>query len=81
MSDIRIKTRVTIREALDHRTYHAELKNGKIILAYAQSLDGIPPLSVGDEYHVLMSLCDFDDGRLVPADLSGLRLDHPVIES
>lgn len=81
MSDVRIKTRVIIRQVLDERTYRAELKNGKIILAFAQSLDGIPPLQVGDEYHVLMSLCDFEDGRLVPADHSGIRVEHPVVES
>lgn len=81
MSDVRIKTRVIIRQVLDERTYRAELKNGKIILAFAQSLDGIPPLHVGDEYHVLMSLCDFEDGRLVPADHSQIRVEHPVVES
>ena len=81
MSDVRIKTKVIIREVLNERTYRASLKNGKTILAYAQSLDRIPKLDVGDEYCVLLSLCDFEDGRLVPADLQGVRVDHPIIES
>ena len=81
MSDVRIKTKVVIQEVLSERTYRASLKNGKEILAYAQSLDRIPTLKAGDEYHVLMSLCDFDDGRLVPEDLLAVRVEHPVIES
>ena len=80
MSDVRIKTRVVIQEVLSERTYRAVLRNGKTILAYAQTLDNIPPLNVGDEYTVLMSLCDFDDGRLVPADLRTIRVEHPVVE-
>jgi hypothetical protein len=81
MSDVRIRTKVIISEVLSDRTYRASLKNGKSILAYAQSLDCIPPLKVGDEYHVLMSLCDFDDGRLVPEDLRTIRVEHPVVDS
>lgn len=79
MSDLRLLAPVVIREVLTYRTYRAELPNGKGILAFAQDLDGIPPLNPGDDYHVLLSLCDFDEGRLVPGDLQGLQLSHPVV--
>ncbi len=81
MSDVRIQASVIIREVLDGRTYKASLPNGKIILAYAQPLDRIPVMVVGDVGSVLLSLCDFDEGRLVPEDLKGVRVDNPVIRS
>lgn len=79
MSDIRLLAPVTIREVLTHRTYRATLPNGKEIIAYAQGLDGIPPLNSGDHYHVLLSLCDFDEGRLIPEDMKNVQVSHPVI--
>lgn len=79
MSDIRIQAPVVIREVLSERTYMAELPNGKQVLAFAQPLDGIPPLNPGDHFTVLLSPCNFDQGRLVPADISGMKLDHPVV--
>jgi hypothetical protein len=81
MSDLRIKTKVIITEVLNERSYHAKLRNGKSIFAYTQSLDGIPDLKVGDEYSVIMSLCNFDEGRLVPHDLKGAQVLHPIVES
>lgn len=79
MSDIRIQAPVVIREVLSERTYTAELPNGKQILAFVQPLDGVPQLNPGDHYTVLLSLCNFDQGRLVPEDLKGVQLDHPVV--
>lgn len=79
MSDIRLIAPVKIQEVLTHRTYRATLPNGKEIIAYAQGLDGIPPLNSGDDYHVLLSLCDFDEGRLIPGDLRGVQVHHPVV--
>ncbi|HSJ01742.1 MAG: hypothetical protein ACAI34_06560 [Verrucomicrobium sp.] len=81
MSDVRLLAPVTIREVLTHRTYRATLPNGKEILAYAQGLDGIPPLQTGDAYHVLLSLCDFDEGRLIPENLQGVQVSHPVVRA
>lgn len=78
MSDLRIQAPVVIREVLSERTYMAELPNGKKLLAFAQPLDGTPILEAGDAYTVLLSPCNFDEGRLVPEDLSGLVIDHPV---
>ena len=81
MSDVRIKTKVIIEEVISHNTYHATLPNGKRILAYTKPLDHIPLLEKGQEYGLLMSLCNFDEGRLVPQDLAGIRLENPVVES
>lgn len=81
MSDIRIQASVIIREVLDGRTYKAELPNGKRILAYAQPLDRMPLMKAGDIGAVLLSLCDFNEGRLVPDDLKGIRVENPVIRS
>lgn len=63
-SDVRIEGRVVIREILGERTARATLPNGKVIMAYALKLDPVPNLRVGDEWTVLMSLCDFNRGRL-----------------
>ncbi len=79
MSDVRIHAPVTIREVVSPRTYRAELPNGKMIFAYILTGDEIPPLTPGTPYSVLLSLCDFDSGRLVPPDLHGMRIRHPVI--
>ncbi|CAN5903101.1 hypothetical protein BH11VER1_BH11VER1_40460 [soil metagenome] len=81
MSDIRIQASIVIREVLDSRTYEAELPNGKRILAYAQPLDRIPVMKIGDIGSVLLSLCDFNEGRLVPDDLKGIRVENPVVRS
>lgn len=80
MSDVRIKTAVIIREAVNKNVYHATLPNGKTILAFARLSDNIPALKAGDRYHVLLSLCDFNEGRLVPADLKGIRVIHQIVE-
>lgn len=80
MSDVRIKAAVAICEVINKSVYRATLPNGKIILAFARPHDKIPTLNVGDRYHVLLSLCDFSEGRLVPADLKGVRLIHPVVD-
>lgn len=81
MSDIRIQASVIIREVLDGRTYRAALPNGKLILAYAQPLDRMPAMKTGEIGSVLLSLCDFNEGRLVPADLKDIRVGNPVIRS
>ena len=80
MSDLRIRTTVEIREVLSERTYRAVLRNGKLILAYCEPLDRLPPLTVGDRCRVLMSLCDFSEGRVVPDDLSRVRVENEVVE-
>lgn len=80
MSDLRIRTTVEIRQVLNERTYRAALRNGKIILAYMENLDQIPPLAVGEKCSVLLSLCDFNEGRIVPADMSRVRVEHPIVE-
>lgn len=80
MSDVRVRTTVVIHEVLSERTYRAQLRNGKLILAYAQTLDRIPLLAVGDRCSVLLSLCDFSEGRIVPSDLGRVRVEHPIIE-
>jgi hypothetical protein len=79
MSDVRIHARVVIQKVLGELTYEATLPNGKTILAYAKSFDAIPKLRPGDPYTVLMSLCDFGEGRLVPEDLKDIRAKHPVV--
>lgn len=80
MSDVRIKAPVVICEVINERLYRASLPNGKIILAFTRVLDRIPPLNVGDSIFVLLSLSDFNEGRLVPEDLSGLRVMHEVVD-
>ncbi|MCE9520731.1 MAG: hypothetical protein K8R87_14430 [Verrucomicrobia bacterium] len=66
-SDVRIEGRVVIREILKERITRATLPNGKEIIAYVRKSDPVPELRVGDEWTVLMSLCDFNRGRLVQA--------------
>ena len=68
MSDVRIQAPVVIREVLGERLARASLPNGKMITAYARSEDPLPDLKCGDARSVLLSLCDFSEGRLVPAD-------------
>jgi translation initiation factor IF-1 len=80
MSDVRIRTTVTIREVLSERTCRAALRNGKVILAYIKLPDRLPPLVVGDRRSVLLSLCDFSEGRIAPDDLGPVSQGHPVIE-
>lgn len=80
MSDLRIRTTVEVREVLTERTYRAALRNGKVILAYMENLDRLPPLAVGDRCSVLLSLCDFNEGRIVPEDMSRVRVEHPIVE-
>ena len=73
MSDIRIEAQVVIREVWGDRVARATLPNGKEIVAYARKRDPKPPLRVGDRWTVLLSLCDFNRGRLAqlaPPDLS-----------
>jgi hypothetical protein len=65
MSDVRIEGRAVIRAILNERTARATLPNGKEIIAYARKSDPLPELHVGDEWVVLLSLCDFSCGRLV----------------
>ncbi|MEZ0273909.1 MAG: hypothetical protein ACAH88_03310 [Roseimicrobium sp.] len=78
--DVRILTTVTIQEVLDGRTYRATLANGKRVLAFAQPLDRVPPLQVGDRSKAIFSLCDFNEARLLPEDLTSVRMDHPIID-
>ncbi|MEI6399585.1 MAG: hypothetical protein WCO71_12520 [Pseudomonadota bacterium] len=66
MSDIRIEARVVIQEVLNERVCRAALPNGKIITAYARKADPVTPMNSGDERTVLMSLCNFSEGRLMP---------------
>ena len=80
MSDVRIKAPVIIREIVSDSLYRAALPNGKPIHAFARPADRIPALSIGQHYHVLLSLCDFDEGRLVPEDMSGITVKHQVLE-
>ena len=80
MSDVRIHAPITIREVLSHRTWRAALPNGKLIFAYARPRDPHPPLQPGDTAYVLLSLCDFSEGLLVPQDLSALSTHHPIID-
>ena len=80
MRDLRIRTKVVIREVLSERVFRAALRNGKIILAYREVFDRLPALSMGDRCSVLLSLCDFSEGRIVPDDLGRVRVNHPVIE-
>lgn len=67
MSDIRIETNVVIREVLDERVCRASLPNGKIITAYGRKIDPVTPMKIGDERTVLLSLCNFSEGRMLPA--------------
>jgi hypothetical protein len=80
MSDVRIRTTVSIREVLSERTGRATLRNGKIILAYVEPGDNLPPLVAGQQCSVLLSLCDFSEGRIVPDDLSHVSVKHAIIE-
>jgi len=78
MSDVRILARVQIREVVGERTYHAALPNGKVIFAYVQPRDHLPAYAVGDEASVLLSLCNFSEGRLVRDDISEAELRRPI---
>jgi hypothetical protein len=80
MSDIRIRTTVRIREVLSERTARAVLRNGKVILAYAEPGDSVAPLLAGEDRSVLLSLCDFSEGRIVPDDLSRVSVKHAILE-
>jgi hypothetical protein len=80
MSDIRLRTTVRICEVLSERTARAELRNGKIILAYIEPGDDLPPLVAGERCSVLLSLCDFSEGRIVPHDLSQVSVKHAIVE-
>jgi hypothetical protein len=80
MSDVRIRTTVTIREVIGERICRATLRNGKMILGYIKVPDRLPPLVVGDRRSVILSLCDFSEGRIVPDDLSSVHLGHPIVE-
>ena len=80
MSDVRIRTRAVVREVLSGRTCRAALRNGKVILAYAEPLDRLPPPQLGQSVTVLLSLCDFSEGRIVPEDLSRVRVEHPLVD-
>lgn len=79
-ADVRILTTVTIREVLDGRTYRATLANGKQVLAYAQPLDHVQPLEVGNRSRAILSLCNFNEARLLPGDMSKMRLEHPLVD-
>lgn len=78
--DVRILTTVTIQKVLDGRSYRATLANGKRVLAFAMPLDRVPPLQVGDRSKAILSLCDFNEARLLPEDMTGVRVDHPIID-
>lgn len=78
--DVRILTTVTIREVLTERTYRAALANGKLVLAFAQPLDQVPPLQVGSRCRALLSLCDFDEARLLPDNLEKVRINNLIVD-
>lgn len=80
MSDVRIRTAAVIEEVLGERTCRAVLRNGKRILAYVQPLDRREDLRQGETCHVLLSLCNFNEGRIVPKDMTTVRVSHPVID-
>jgi hypothetical protein len=80
MSDIRIRTRAVIREVLSERTCRAALRNGKLIFGYTEPGDVLPPLAAGERCTVLLSLCDFSEGRIVPDDLGSVVMRHPIVE-
>jgi hypothetical protein len=80
MSDVRIRTTVRIREVLSDRAARATLRNGKMILAYVEPGDSLPPLAVGEQCSVLLSLCDFGEGRIVSDDLNQVSVKHSIIE-
>ncbi len=66
MSDIRIESKVVIREVLSERACRASLPNGKIITAYIKKRDVNTPFTPGDERIVHLSLCNFSEGLLHP---------------
>lgn len=80
MSDVRIQAKVVIDEILGANLYRALLPNGKRILGFVKDGDAIPPLKPGDAYSVLLSPCNFDEGRLAPPDLKGIKLEQPVVQ-
>jgi translation initiation factor IF-1 len=80
MSDVRVRTSVVIKEVISERTYRAALRNGKVIFAFMEKSDRLPAMIVGDRCSVLLSLCDFSEGRIVPEDLGRVRVENPIIE-
>lgn len=80
MSDIRIRTRAVIREVLSERTCRATLRNGKVIFGYTEPGDALPPLVAGERCTVLLSVCDFSEGRIVLDDLEAIVIRHPIVE-
>ncbi len=67
MSDIRIEAKVIIREVLSERVSRASLPNGKIILVYQRKGVPLEAINAGDKRIVLLSLCNFSEGRLLPS--------------
>jgi hypothetical protein len=80
MNDVRIRTTAIVREVLTERTCRAVLRNGKIILAYKEPRDAVPLPAAGDRCPVLLSLCDFGEGRIVPEGRYERWDDHPIID-
>jgi len=77
---LRIRTTVVIREVLTPRTCRAELRNGKVIFAYGEPGDSVPPLVAGARCSVLLSLCDFSEGRIVPEHADPSATGHRIVE-
>ncbi|MFZ4763669.1 MAG: hypothetical protein ACOYMN_01845 [Roseimicrobium sp.] len=80
MSDLRIRTTAVIAKVLTERTCEATLRNGKRILAFVQPLDRRGDLREGERCYVLLSLCNFNEGRIVPEDISQVRVENPVVD-
>jgi hypothetical protein len=80
MSDLRIRTTVVIHEVLSERTCRAALRNGKMIFAYKDPRDKLATPAKGERCSVLLSLCDFSEGRIVPDGTRRAWEGHPVIE-
>ena len=64
LSDEERAIRDTVREWVGERVSRATLPNGKVIIAFARKTDPVPRWRVGAEETVLLSLCDFNEGRL-----------------
>jgi len=60
-----VEGRVTIQSQHSHRTWHATLPNGKVVIAFID--EGDPPLNleVGTEVPVCLTVSDFSRALIV----------------
>lgn len=64
MIPTQVHTRVTLLRPHDERTWHAELPNGKTIIAFRLQHESKLNLNPGDSVPASLSVCDFSQAHL-----------------